>query len=147
MTWEFEMHMVNWRPSPLIDLSAAAALDADTLDADVCREAFAEIYAGRASQMAEHMGRLRRKEAAKREGFKKNVVHLIPQQLLTRLGLEVQPPHCQIHLPNTPSQLPHVTAEDLKRVPLPAEASSVGARLKWVIVHLCAWQGGVMANW
>ena len=77
--------------------------------------------------MAEHMGRLRRKEAAKRDAFAKGAggERLMPRQLLAGLGLDEQPPHCQIHLPTGPSALPHLTLDDLKRIPLPPEASLV----------------------
>ncbi len=37
-----------------------------------CRAAFGELFAGQAGQLAERMGRLRQKEAAKREGFLKH---------------------------------------------------------------------------
>ena len=51
-----------------------------------CRAAFGELFAGQAGQLAERMGRLRQKEAAKREGFLKHAevrqgtppLHLLP---------------------------------------------------------------------
>lgn len=47
------------------------------------REAFGELYAGQAGQMAERMGRLRAKEVAKREAFLKHVERYMPAPLLS----------------------------------------------------------------
>ncbi len=46
------------------------------------REAFGELYAGQAGQMAERMGRLRAKEVAKRDAFLKHVERYMPAPLL-----------------------------------------------------------------
>ena len=88
-----------------------------------CREAFADVYTGRAGVLAESIGKLRTKEVRKREAFTKGVQGLMPPWLLVGLGLDGQPPHCQISLtaPAAPSRLPHITLEDLKRVPLPGQ--------------------------
>jgi hypothetical protein len=46
------------------------------------RQAFAELYGAQAGQMAERMGRLRQKEANKREAFLKHVERYLPPALL-----------------------------------------------------------------
>lgn len=47
----------------------------------VCRRAaFAELYAAKAGKLAEHMAKLRAKEVAQREAFKKHVERFIPTQ-------------------------------------------------------------------
>ncbi|KAK9786296.1 hypothetical protein WJX73_002901 [Symbiochloris irregularis] len=81
------------------------------------------VYTGRATALAESIGKLRTKEVRKREAFAKGVQGLMPPSLLVGLGLEAQPPHCQITMaaPAAPSRLPHITLEDLKRVPLPGQ--------------------------
>ena len=45
-----------------------------------CRTAFAELYAAQAGKLAEHMAKLRAKETAQREAFKKHVERFIPTQ-------------------------------------------------------------------
>ena len=45
-----------------------------------CRAAFAELYAAQAGKLAEHMAKLRAKEVAQREAFKKHVERFIPTQ-------------------------------------------------------------------
>ena len=42
--------------------------------------AFAELYAAQAGKLAEHMAKLRAKEVAQREAFKKHVERFIPTQ-------------------------------------------------------------------
>jgi hypothetical protein len=42
------------------------------------------------------MGRLREKEAAKRDRFKRSVERYIPAAVLTNMGLLAPPPHCQV---------------------------------------------------
>ena len=42
------------------------------------------------------MGRLREKEAAKRDRFKRSVERYIPTAVLTNMGLLAPPPHCQV---------------------------------------------------
>lgn len=94
------------------------------------REAFAEIYAGQASQMAECMGKLRRKETKKRIDFLKSVERLLPEQMLASLGLMEEPPHCQVSLPAPPSALPHVTLQDVRRIQLPADSQGQASSIQ-----------------
>jgi hypothetical protein len=42
------------------------------------------------------MGRIRTKEAAKREAFLRQVERYLPQELLGRAGLLTEPPHCTV---------------------------------------------------
>ena len=86
-----------------------------------CRQAFAELYAGQARQMAERMGKLRQKERDKREAFRKQVQAYIPLPVLAGLGLTQQPPHCQISLPPPAPGLPSITLADLQKGPLSAD--------------------------
>ena len=86
-----------------------------------CRQAFAELYAGQARQMAERMGKLRQKERDKREAFRKQVQAYIPLPVLAGLGLTQQPPHCQISLPPPAPGLPSITLADLQKAPLSAD--------------------------
>jgi len=60
------------------------------------RKAFAELYSERAGNLAEQMGRLREKEGAKRDRFKRSVERYIPTAVLTNMGLLAPPPHCQV---------------------------------------------------
>ena len=63
---------------------------------DQHRKAFAELYSERAGNLAEQMGRLREKEGAKRDRFKRSVERYIPTAVLTNMGLLAPPPHCQV---------------------------------------------------
>ena len=93
--------------------------------------------------MAEAMGKLRRKEAAKRADFQRGVEQLLPEALLTALGLMGEAPHCQISLPTAPSSLPLITAEDLRRGPLAPDASSrVSQTLSYRVYGSCLSQIG-----
>eukprot|EP00891_Asterochloris_glomerata_P000620 jgi/Astpho2/620/fgenesh1_pg.00013_%23_39_t len=75
----------------------------------VRRAAFAELYAAKAGKLAEHMAKLRAKEVAQREAFKKHVLH--------NMGLELQPPHCSVSVPASEQGLLQVTLEDVRRLP------------------------------
>ncbi|BDA42038.1 Autophagy-related protein 11 [Coccomyxa sp. Obi] len=91
------------------------------------REAFGELYAGQAGQMAERMGRLRAKEVAKREDFLKHVERYLPAPLLAGMGLLSQPPHCQISVPASEAGLLKATMEDIRAVPISLTASATEA--------------------
>ncbi|KAK9820447.1 hypothetical protein WJX72_010464 [[Myrmecia] bisecta] len=82
----------------------------------VRRKAFAELYSGQASQLAERMGRIRAKEVTKRDAFIKHVEAYIPKQVLANMGLLLQPPHCQINVPAAESNLLQVSVEELRRL-------------------------------
>ncbi len=71
--------------------------------------------------MAERMGRLRAKEAAKRAAFLAHVERFLPAPLLAGLGLLAQPPHCHISVPAAEAGLLRVTMDDIRAVPLPAD--------------------------
>ncbi|CAL8460904.1 g435 [Coccomyxa elongata] len=88
------------------------------------REAFGELYAGQAGQMAERMGRLRAKEVAKREDFLKHVERYLPAPLLAGMGLLSQPPHCQISVPASEAGLLKANMEDIRAVPISLTASA-----------------------
>ncbi|EIE22022.1 hypothetical protein COCSUDRAFT_48029 [Coccomyxa subellipsoidea C-169] len=88
------------------------------------REAFGELYAGQAGQMAERMGRLRAKEVAKRDAFLKHVERYMPAPLLAGMGLLSQPPHCQISVPPSEGGLLKATMEDIRAVPISLDASA-----------------------
>ena len=79
------------------------------------------MYSGQAGQMAERMGRLRAKEAAKRAAFLKHVERFLPAPLLAGLGLLAQPPHCHISVPAAEAGLLRVTMDDIRAVPLPVD--------------------------
>lgn len=82
-----------------------------------CRQAFADVYAEQAQQMAERMAKLRSKERDKREGFRKHVLPFVPGSVLAGLGLQQQPPHCQISLPAQPRISPPISTADLQKIP------------------------------
>ncbi len=67
------------------------------------------------------MGRLRAKEAAKREDFLKHAKGYVPRPVLGGMGLLGQPPHCQISVPTSEPGLLSVTLEDIQNVPISAE--------------------------
>ena len=67
------------------------------------------------------MGRLRAKEAAKREEFLKHAKGYVPRPVLGGMGLLGQPPHCQISVPTSEPGLLSVTLEDIQNVPISAE--------------------------
>ena len=90
-------------------------------DLSSCRVAFGELFAGQAGQLAERMGRLRAKEAAKREDFLKHAKGYVPRPVLGGMGLLGQPPHCQISVPTSEPGLLSVTLEDIQNVPISAE--------------------------
>jgi len=83
----------------------------------MCRQAFSEVYAGQARQMAERMGKLRSKECDRRDAFRRQVQAYVPLALLTGLGLHHQPAHCQVSLPSQPPGLPAISPADLQRLP------------------------------
>lgn len=67
-----------------------------TSPSNACREAFGELYAGQAGQMAERMGRLRAKEVAKRDAFLKHVERYLPAPLLAGEDLPNKAAHFTI---------------------------------------------------
>ncbi len=71
----------------------------------VRRGAFLERYAHSAAKLAEGMGKFREKEVAMRDCFKKHVERYMPAEMLERMGLIAQPPHCQVR-PMQPTE-PH----------------------------------------
>ena len=71
------------------------------------------------------MGRLRAKEAAKREEFLKHAKGYMPRPVLGGMGLLGQPPHCQISVPTSEAGLLSVTLEDIQNVPISAEVLPV----------------------
>ena len=77
--------------------------------------------------MAERMAKLRSKESDKREGFRKHVLPFVPASLLAGLGLQQQPPHCQISLPAQPRISPPISTSDLQSVPMAGGSSVVSA--------------------
>lgn len=89
------------------------------------RKAFADLYAGRAGELAEQMGRLRVKEAAKRDRFKRAVERYIPAPVLAAMGLLAPPPHCQVTVAPQEAGLLPVTMDDLRRVPADAQVHSL----------------------
>lgn len=79
-----------------------------------------ERYAHSAGQLAERMGTFREKEVSMRESFRKHVERLIPGHLLERMGLQEQPPHCQVSVSATEGErLLPVTVDDVRRIQLP----------------------------
>lgn len=80
------------------------------------RQAFADVYAEQAQQMAERMAKLRAKERDKREAFRKHVLPFIPTSILNGLALQQQPPHCQISLPAQPRISPAIVPADLQKI-------------------------------
>lgn len=84
------------------------------------RQAFSQLYASQAEQMAERMGKLRDKEQSKRESFALQISSIIPKPTLAVLGLLDHPQHCQISLPPAPSGLAQVSVSDIQAVPLAA---------------------------
>lgn len=100
------------------------------------RQAFAELYAGQAGELAEKMARLRSKEVAARDSFRSAVERYIPSAVLAALGLAAVPPHCMISVPQPDAGLAAVKPEDLKRAPAPQQVSSlVLLRVKSLGVH------------
>ncbi|EFN58270.1 hypothetical protein CHLNCDRAFT_57098 [Chlorella variabilis] len=92
----------------------------------VRRGAFMEKYAHSAAQLAERMGAFREKELAMRDAFRKHVERLIPAQLLERMGLLEQPPHCQVSVSSAEGErLLGVTVDDVRRIQLPWAPASL----------------------
>lgn len=77
-----------WRSSLVSLFTCNACLVLYSLSLS-CRSAFATLYSGQASQMAERLGRIREKECSKREQFKKSVERFIPQQVAPATSLLV----------------------------------------------------------
>ena len=103
-----------------------------------CRQAFAELYAGQAREMAERMGRLRQKECDKRDAFKKHIQGYIPVPVLAGLCLTQQPAHCQISLPPQAPGTPTVTLADLRRAPMSVDPA--------VRVRCCSFKSGIYSR-
>ena len=89
------------------------------------RRAFADLYAGRAGELAEQMGRLREKEMAKRDSFKRAVERYIPGPVLGAMGLLAPPPHCQVSVAPPEAGLLHVSMEDLRRLPADTQVGAL----------------------
>lgn len=81
------------------------------------------------------MGRLRQKEAAKREGFLRHAEGYVPRPLLGAMGLLGQPAHCQISVPPAEAGLLAVTLEDIQNVPISAEVISQGLAVGFSSLH------------
>lgn len=71
------------------------------------------------------MGRLREKEAAKRDRFKRAVERYIPASVLAAMGLLAPPPHCQVTVAAPEAGLLQVTMEDLRRLPADAQVGAI----------------------
>lgn len=83
---------------------------------------------GQAEHMAERLGKLRDKEQSKRDDFRHRIASIIPSSLLSKLGLQHAPQHCQVSLPPAPSDLAPVSLSDLQAASLGTD-SSASARL------------------
>ena len=75
------------------------------------------------------MGRLREKEAAKRDQFKRAVERYIPGAVLGAMGLLAPPPHCEVTVAPPEAGLLHVTMEDLRRLPPDTQVRPAAALL------------------
>ena len=76
------------------------------------------------------MGRLRVKEAAKRDRFKRAVERYIPAPVLAAMGLLAPPPHCQVTVAPQEAGLLPVTMDDLRRLPADAQVKKYNLLLK-----------------
>ncbi|GIL74831.1 hypothetical protein Vretifemale_4634, partial [Volvox reticuliferus] len=82
----------------------------------VRRSAWHQLYSGQAGKLAEHMARVRDKEAGRRAAFVSQVARYIPNELLGRAGLASEPPHCQVTVPPPEVPLISVAMADLQRL-------------------------------
>ncbi|GMH33246.1 hypothetical protein BSKO_01080 [Bryopsis sp. KO-2023] len=80
------------------------------------RKAWMEMYSGQAVRLAEHMGKVRTREVAKRETIQKEISCFLPTEMYSRMGLMEQPPHCQITVPAGEDKLLPVTIHDVRRI-------------------------------
>jgi hypothetical protein len=79
--------------------------------AEVCRRrGWTSVYAQQAARLAEHMGKLRDKEVARREAFLAHMERLMPSELLGAMGLKLQPPLCQVGSAAAGPAVVHVAA-------------------------------------
>eukprot|EP00803_Ostreobium_quekettii_P003255 evm.model.scf_876.4 EVM.evm.TU.scf_876.4 scf_876:19566-22779(-) len=88
----------------------------------VRRRAWSQIYCGQVSRLAEHMGKVRLKEVQKREKFQRHVEGYLPSEMLVKMGLFLQPSHCQISVPPEDGSLLAVSVEDLQNLPSASSA-------------------------
>lgn len=84
------------------------------------RSAFADKFAAFAADLAEKMGKFREKELSVRSNFRHHVKGILPGELLSAMGLDAPPPHCEVNVSgNDKEQLWDVKLDDLKRYRLP----------------------------
>lgn len=94
----------------------------------VRRHASLELFKGQAGLLAERMGRMRDKEVARREAFKKRVERVVPAALMAAMGLLAAPPHCEVGVPPADVNLLQVSMDELRRLgATSAEADAVRA--------------------
>ncbi|CAD7705230.1 unnamed protein product [Ostreobium quekettii] len=89
----------------------------------VRRRAWSQVYCGQVSRLAEHMGKVRLKEVQKREKFQRHVEGYLPSEMLVKMGLFVQPSHCQMSVPPEEGSLLAISVEDLNSLCTDADST------------------------